>query len=40
MALRVGSLTRRVTRLTKVYKKKIEFGLVLTFIEFKVRRHM
>jgi hypothetical protein len=40
MAPGVGSLTRRVTWLTRVYKKKIEFRSILTFIECRVRRPM
>jgi hypothetical protein len=39
--LEVGSLTRRVTWLTRlVYKKKAKFKSILTFSEFTVRKHI
>jgi hypothetical protein len=40
MAHGVGSFTRRVTWLTKVYKKKKEFKSILTVKECRMRRHM
>jgi hypothetical protein len=40
MTLGIGSLTRRLTRFIRVYKKKVELTSILTFSEFKVRRQM
>jgi hypothetical protein len=36
----VGSFMRMVTRLTKIYKKKVEFRSILPFRECKERKHM
>jgi hypothetical protein len=40
MAPRVGSFTRMVTQLIKVYEKKEKFKSILTFRDCKERRHM
>ncbi len=40
MAPKAGFLTRRVTELTRVYKKNEQFKSILTFIESKTRKHM
>jgi hypothetical protein len=39
--LEVGSFMRRVTQFTRlVYKKKAKFRSILTFSEFKIRKHI
>jgi hypothetical protein len=40
MALGVGSFTRKLTQLTRVYKKKKKFKSILALRECKVQRHM